>query len=172
MKTRIVNRRVTLFLMLLLASCHAPIIFSVRIDGVFCDGPFIDELTVREMSQMMPDFHKAAKNGNLEQVIAFIEHGKEANEENSFGNTPLHFAGMSPMALRVAQILLNAGGNPNTKNQKSRTPLHCAVSNNNLELVKLLMSYGADPTIQDVYGRTPYSNAEGETKEYFDSLGG
>ncbi len=41
------------------------------------------------------------------------------------------------------------------------TPLHTAVSwNNDVDLVKLLINYGADPYIKDYYGHNPFQGIE------------
>ncbi|XP_072030097.1 protein phosphatase 1 regulatory subunit 27-like [Amphiura filiformis] len=43
----------------------------------------------------------------------------------------------------------------NMSNHSGLAPLHQAVLNSNLDSVKLLLTHGADPNIQDAYGYTP-----------------
>lgn len=47
----------------------------------------------------------------------------------------------------------------NHKNHSGLTALHYAVLTNNLDTVKLLLSYGADVTSQDIYGFSPLHTA-------------
>ena len=53
-----------------------------------------------------------------------------------------------------AECCLANGANPNARDEKGLTPLHYAVINGNLELMKLLLESGADP---DAQSRTGYS---------------
>lgn len=48
--------------------------------------------------------------------------------------------------LENAKILLRNGASVNSKDANLNTPMHFAVSNNNLRSVKLLDEYGADGT--------------------------
>ena len=60
--------------------------------------------------------------------------------------------------------LLKNGGNPNYEDPHERkTPLLYATWHNNLEIVKLLVKYGADVNFQNVIGHTPliYAAQEG-----------
>jgi len=51
--------------------------------------------------------------------------------------------------------LLESGANPNeTKGRLKRTPLHWAVDNRNKEIVVLLLKYGANPSIKDIFCHT------------------
>lgn len=50
----------------------------------------------------------------------------------------------------------------NAKRQRllrSSYPLHCAVKHNDAEVVRLLLLWGADPTREDCFKRTPYQEA-------------
>jgi hypothetical protein len=59
----------------------------------------------------------------------------------SFGNT------------ETARVLLIGGSKVNSKNAIGQTPLHLACSGMNDSLISILLSYGADPTIQDDNGK-------------------
>jgi hypothetical protein len=48
----------------------------------------------------------------------------------------------------VLEALLAAGANPNVRDKQS-TPLHLPAMNGKLETVRLLLRYGADPTLKD-----------------------
>lgn len=53
------------------------------------------------------------------------------------------------------EILLNAGAYPNVPGDCYMTPLHKAVYLKHYDIVKLLLSYGANPNAVDYEGNTP-----------------
>ncbi len=57
--------------------------------------------------------------------------------------------------LNQVKQLLNTSLNINTKDSKSRTPLHYATQQVQVDITKLLFQQGANPNIQDNDKRTP-----------------
>ncbi len=57
-------------------------------------------------------------------------------------------------SLRMLEILLKAGGDPNQRNAYGTTVLHMAVEKKLLSIVKLLLNYNADPCIRDDSGNS------------------
>ena len=55
----------------------------------------------------------------------------------------------------VVEILLNNGYNVNQIDNDGWTPLHYAASNRFEDIIKVLIDYGADRTIKDIWGNTP-----------------
>jgi len=55
--------------------------------------------------------------------------------------------------------MLAAAIKGNCKNRSGRTALHIAASKGNLDLVKLLIQFGANKTAKDNLGMTPYDFA-------------
>jgi ankyrin repeat protein len=83
--------------------------------------------------------HLAAWDGHLDVVELLLEHGANPNiQENKYGKTPLHYA--------VSRRLENKFG---------RTLLHFTVSRRHVDVARVLLDHGADPTISDNKGRTP-----------------
>ena len=73
---------------------------------------------------------------------------------STFGNvTPLHSACASGER-ESARILLEAGADPNVRQQGGFTPLHAAAQNGDEELARLLLARGADPEAATDDGRT------------------
>jgi len=68
--------------------------------------------------------------------------------------TALHIAAClhDPM---VAKLLLNAGANPDARDQNEQTPLHHAAFCSAVEVAKLLLDAGASVAARDGLGRTP-----------------
>ena len=55
----------------------------------------------------------------------------------------------------TVEFLLTHGADPNKKNTVGSTPLHLAVSLNNINIVQLLLTRGADPNKKSTVGFTP-----------------
>jgi hypothetical protein len=70
---------------------------------------------------------------------------------------------------QVVRLLLEHGANPNTRDNKCRTPLHHASSSSGelsrplrLEIARILLAHGADVDAKDDEGRTPFQVASTE----------
>ncbi|KAN0127970.1 Ankyrin repeat-containing domain protein [Lactarius tabidus] len=56
---------------------------------------------------------------------------------------------------QIVRLLLKHGANPNTRNNKHRTPLHQASKKaDSLDVVRLLLDHGADLDAEDKDGKT------------------
>ena len=68
--------------------------------------------------------------------------------------TPLHaaVAGRNP---DTVEALLNAGANPNVRQQGGYTPLHSAANNGDARCTRLLLDHGADASLKSDDGKTP-----------------
>jgi ankyrin repeat protein len=97
-----------------------------------------------------------------EAMVAYLlSIGFRPEVEDKYGTTALVCAAKSP-CIRVLQMLLKyMGGQRLNEKEKTRrgqmgwTALHYAVRHNLPENVRALLLAGADPTIVDIYGRTP-----------------
>jgi len=94
-----------------------------------------------------------------------------AADEN--GNTPLHVAARFDNA-KAARALMASGADPNalTPDEYAQTPMHAAfLGSADAAVVPVLLEYGADPTIRDVYGRTPLDIARDATDSEYTDFG-
>ena len=122
--------------------------------------------------------HSAAFNGEIEIVKTLISNGADVNVKNKEGKTPLHIALLSLEKVGnqktevsisrseiVKTLILNGANVMNivvsTEHKINLlTPLHIAAFYGDKELVKILISNGANVNAKDAYGsKTPLHNA-------------
>ena len=94
--------------------------------------------------------HTATWKENLPLIESLIERGADINIRDSDRETPLHKA----KSRSTAQLLLTNGAEVNARNKNGNTPLH-SMWRLNLEVVEILLKYGADPNIQGFNKKTP-----------------
>ena len=109
-------------------------------------------------------FH-SLHNGTLGSFALLLEKGgkKLADATNKEGITVLHMAGRyeeNDDVLQAVRVTLEAGGAVNTKDKRGETPLHKAAKWGRIEVVKMLLTYGADLTVRSKYSYTPLGIAE------------
>lgn len=96
--------------------------------------------------------HQAIIQDNRELVFKLLKAGANKDKPRVDLNTPLHLA-VAYNQIEVVRFLLDAGCGINPANNEGVTPLHYA--EDKPEIFRLLMNYGADPTIQDTNGKAP-----------------
>jgi len=99
--------------------------------------------------------HDAVKKGDVDVVKKLLEHKADPGQADDQGETVLDYA----IELRELQIieLILAKATPELVNQKKShgfTVLHDAVENGDLDVVKKLLDYKADPEIKNKKGNT------------------
>ena len=102
----------------------------------------------------------AAFFGHLELLRLLLERNAdfETPSRNSMCVRPLHSAvahSDQVRALAMAEILLEEGADANAQQEGGMSPLHEAVHNDNVELVDLLLRFGANPHLSNDEGDSP-----------------
>lgn len=64
----------------------------------------------------------------------------------------------------VVRVLLEAGANPNIKDNWNYTPLHEAASKGKVDVCIALLQHGADPNIRNSENKTPLDLADTSTR--------
>ena len=95
--------------------------------------------------------HTASTNGQMEDALALLQNGVDANARGSNDETPLHCA----LTEGITRVLFYYRADLNAKDGYNRTPLHEAVVKRRLEVAQVLLDKDADPNHVDVDRRTP-----------------
>ncbi len=114
----------------------------------------------------------AILNGDIDQVRLHLEAGVDLNQTIPGDSAyPLHYAANSHAD--IIQLLVDHGANVNVKDDKGKTPLHCASVTANLENMRALLENGADVNAVDDEGNTPLQLAQRGTPAatFFANLG-
>jgi ankyrin repeat protein len=104
----------------------------------------------------------AVQGGFPDVVGQLIQAGAVTDTVDTYGQTPLMIAAYSPGVLR---ILLNTGGQMNSRDMNGETALMRAVADDeslgpgNFEAVSMLLMHGADVNLQDKEGLTALMRA-------------
>ncbi len=98
-----------------------------------------------------PVFHE-----KLDVVARLLALGADINLGDDDGTTVLHryAAATHRCTPLVATFLLENGANPNASAHNGRTALHAAVESQEVELVEVLLEYGANSELPDADGTT------------------
>ena len=94
---------------------------------------------------------EAGQMGKVEELLK--EEGIDVNERAEYGWTALLYASAQGYP-QIAQLLLDAGANPDMGNLQGITPLMYGARYGNIDVCRLMLGYGANPNLQDVYGLT------------------
>ncbi|MEQ8812884.1 MAG: ankyrin repeat domain-containing protein [Imperialibacter sp.] len=108
------------------------------------------------------DIHYATIERNLPKLRSIIDSGADVNLQDKTGWTPLHFACQNYDVESCRLLILN-GATVDIKDLDGNTPLFRATFNcrdNSGDLIKLLMTHGADPDALNNHGVSPALLAE------------
>lgn len=108
--------------------------------------------------------HLAIFGGQEETARCLVDNGADLealSRHETIVVRPLHTAAFvqSPA---LAEILLDAGADPNGRAEHDFTALHSAAQNNDAELARLLLDRGGDPSLETDAGKTPADLATGK----------
>ncbi len=87
--------------------------------------------------------HQAAADGDIEQINLNLQNGKNVNEKDSAGNTPLHIA-IKNKQVAAIDLLLEKRADVNIKDAEGATPLYLVVDNNLADVIEKLILRRAD----------------------------
>ncbi|KAN0141504.1 Ankyrin repeat-containing domain protein [Lactarius tabidus] len=102
--------------------------------------------------------HSALHQGSPEMVARLLDQCVKVNEKNHWGETALHVISRSrhnSQGAHAALVLLERGADVNSQRKNNWTPLHVASYYGNLELIRLLLGYGAKADTECDNGENP-----------------
>lgn len=111
--------------------------------------PAPPEVEVPEVTSLLD----AAKYGDLEAAEDFLAIGKDVNESDELGRTPLHFAVAYNHTEITVELLANKAV-VDPVDTKNNTPLHYAAGYGREDTMTLLLDAGADVSVQSDTGKT------------------
>jgi hypothetical protein len=122
-------------------------------------GISIKDLLIEKISKttsLLPTLLIEAVTQSRDAFAHFlIAEGFDINAVNSqTGFSWLYQATLDNDDKKVSR-LLEFNANPNIRTVKGTTPLHVAISNGNIHLVRLLLDHGADPNLANTQDQTP-----------------
>uniref|UniRef100_A0A0L8HBT3 Titin n=1 Tax=Octopus bimaculoides TaxID=37653 RepID=A0A0L8HBT3_OCTBM len=106
------------------------------------------------MSDGNSSFLRAARDGNLSEVLEYLKGSTDINTSNSNGLNALHLASKEGH-INIVTELLRRGANVEAATKKGNTALHIASLAGHEEIVKILVQNGAKVNVQSMTGFTP-----------------
>ena len=104
----------------------------------------------------VPALHVAAANDNVEAAAILISHGAKLDVRDNVNNDTALIYGIRDGKFSVAEVLLEAGADPNLTDRRGFTPLHIAVARDDTKIVQCLLDHGAAINVRTHSdGRTP-----------------
>jgi len=89
----------------------------------------------------------AVSFGTVEDLVAALRSGEDPNQYDTHSLTPLHWAmsrfGSANQDVQKIKLLLEAHADPNAPSNNGGTPIVDAITYGQMELIELLLSYGA-----------------------------
>jgi ankyrin repeat protein len=95
----------------------------------------------------MTPLHHAVLAGKTEVIQWLLENGAKADILTQGGRPLLHLATIGGHTDLVSSLILSHKLNPNAADAKGRSPLHYAMTQENLSTAKALIQYGANPLL-------------------------
>lgn len=115
------------------------------------------------IEDMEPALYYTIENKNLDILILLLEAGGSSNSK--YNDLFLLQHAVLHEYSSITKELLQHHANPDHQDLEGNTPLHIAVSKNNIKLVRILLTYGANINIVNNKGWVPLCIAVRDERE-------
>ena len=112
----------------------------------------------------------ATSNARIDIVKLLLQRGANVDIEDNSGSTPLYAAIFHDYVEELDVLLRHRAALDHTNNN-GWTPLYHAAVHGRAEIVELLLYLGADDTIADGEGRTPFDVSTDDVRKVFENFG-
>ncbi|KAJ8670590.1 hypothetical protein QAD02_001849 [Eretmocerus hayati] len=114
-------------------------------------GANVDEQTLHDCKTPL---HLALRNGNIECIDLFLEHGCNVNLQDQFGYSPLFMLMMAPISnkltLKYMNLILEAGADVGLLSHSGRSILDCALTGKATDVSLTLVKHIAEKAFRGV----------------------
>jgi ankyrin repeat protein len=129
-------------------------------------------LDARDSNEGLAAIHYATLFGNADAVATLLEVGADGDVTNKRGGRAIE-AACEQANLPIVRMLIEKYSHPNRITPNGNSLLHIAIRTGSLELVQLLLAAGADPHVEDSFGRSAAAFARSDgTEAMIEALGG
>ncbi len=126
-----------------------------RVDGVTKLVEVVSGNTgTTKSNKSLPPLFKACVDRDVVSVAMLVASGADVNEENRWGEAPIHYAALRGDENMVA-FLIDQSVDVNKRDVYGRTPLHIACRRGHYGIAHLLLRSGATADTKDTYGLAP-----------------
>ena len=106
------------------------------------------ENKLTKLPEPTKSLHKAAADGDIDQVKSLLSRGADVNAKDNRDRTPLHIVldvdrSKYKLFKDVAEMLIAQGTDVSSKDKYGRTPLHLAAESSQKDIIELLLAEGA-----------------------------
>ncbi len=123
----------------------------------------------RSSRESSPDVWMAAKNGDMNFLKEWKKSGRNLDQSNGDGTTPLIMAALGGQ-FEVASYLVENKANVNAMSRDRNAVIHSAAFLGRLEIVRLLVEHGANVQVKNRDGATAFQIASQEFSEVADFM--
>ena len=123
----------------------------------------------RSSRESSPDVWMAAKNGDMNLLKDWKKNGRDLDQSNGDGTTPLIMAALGGQ-FEVANYLVENKANVNAMSRDRNAVIHSAAFLGRLEIVRLLVEHGANVQVKNRDGATAFQIASQEFSEVADFM--
>jgi ankyrin repeat protein len=113
-----------------------------RIPDTMREAPAAGIKPESEPQKQMWPLHRAAADGNAEQIMLLLSQAADVDAKDEELRTPLHLAAKSGEN-KAVQVLVEAGADIQALDKNGVTPLHTAAESGNKDVVEALLGNGA-----------------------------